>query len=198
MDHTRGLVPPVNAPLRLNLGSGPGKREGFLSVDAIAFPQVDVITDLTGPWPWKDNSVSEVFSSHCIEHFTAKQRVHFVNELYRVLAPGVRDAAGKPVSGFATIIAPHWASCRAYGDPTHQWPPVSEFWFFYLRRDWRLANAPHTDVAHWAEGFNCNFDVGWGYSLDPGTASRNQEYQQFAMQYYTEARQDIQATFLKA
>src|SRR4051812_20709677 len=56
------------------------------------------------PWPWSDNSVDEVHTSHTVEHFTAEERIHFVNELYRILKPGAT----------VKIIVPHWASYRAY------------------------------------------------------------------------------------
>jgi hypothetical protein len=174
-------------PIRLDLGAGPNGKPGFLHVDQTAFPGVDMVADLRKPWPWADNSIEEAHSSHCLEHFDAMERVHFINELYRVLKVGAK----------CTLIVPHWASCRAYGDPTHKWPPVSEFAFFYWKRDWRMANAPHTDITHLAGGFNCNFDVTWGYSLEPGVAMRNQEYQQMAMTYYKEACQDIMATLTK-
>lgn len=173
--------------LKLDLGSGPNPRPGFLGVDAIAFPGVDVVCDLRQPWPWDGDSVEEVHSSHFLEHLTARERVHFVNELYRVLIPG----------GKATVIVPHWASCRAYGDPTHQWPPVSEFWFYYLLKSWRMANAPHTDAEHGPEGFRCDFDATWGYSVHPEIALRAQEAQQFALSFYKEAITDMHATLCK-
>lgn len=175
---------PVVPNLKLDLGSGPNGKAGFLHVDQTQFPGVDVVHDLTTPWPWPDNSIEEAHSSHCIEHFDAMERVHFLNELYRVLKPGAK----------CTLIAPHWSSCRAYGDPTHKWPPVSEFAFFYWKKDWRMANAPHTDASNLKGGFTCNFDVTWGYSLEPGVAQRNQEYQQYAMTYLKEACQDCIAT----
>lgn len=177
----------AETPLKLDLGCGPHKREGFTGVDHTAFPGVDIVHDFNDPWPWGDNSVEEAHCSHCIEHFDAMERVHFLNELYRVLKPGAK----------CTVIAPHWSSCRAYGDPTHKWPPVSEFAFFYWKKDWRLANAPHTDASNLKDGFNCNFDVTWGYSMEPGVAARNQEYQQHAMTYFKEACQDVIATLTK-
>lgn len=181
-------VPATNGEaLKLNLGSGPTKMPGFLSVDQISFPGVDKVVDLRGSWPWLSNSVEEAHCSHCLEHFTAMERVHFMNELWRVLRVGAK----------ATVIVPHWASCRAYGDPTHQWPPVSEFYWFYLKKEWRMTQAPHTDSSNLPNGFSCNFEVTWGYSLEPGVAARNQEYQQFAMQYYKEAAQDTIATLTK-
>jgi len=173
--------------IKLNLGSGPTKMPGFISVDNIPFPSVDMIADLRDKWPWPDNSVSEVHCSHTLEHFDAMERVHFVNELFRVMKPGAK----------ATVITPHWASCRAYGDPTHKWPPMAEFAFFYWKKEWRMAQAPHTDITHNPRGFTCNFDVTWGYSLEPGVAARNQEYQQYAIQYLKESAQDTIATLIK-
>ncbi len=182
-------------PLKLNLGSGPTKIPGFISVDNIKFPEVDVVCDLTKKWPFDDNTVDEATASHVVEHFTAMERVHFVNELYRVMIPG----------GKATIVAPCWSSCRAYGDPTHCWPPVSEFWFYYLSKDWRLGNkanenkgnAPHTDATYIQGGFACDFDATWGYSLHPTVQLRNQEAQSFMVQFYKEAASDIIATLVK-
>jgi len=182
------VTTPINdTPTRLDLGCGPNKKPGFIGCDQTAFPGVDVVTDLRNPWPWKDSTVEEAHSSHCLEHFTAKERVHYINELYRVLKPGAK----------ATIIVPHWASCRAYGDPTHQWPPVSEFFWFYLSRAWRMANAPHTDISNLPWGFNVNFECTWGYALEPGVASRNQEHQQYALTYYKEAASDMISTLTK-
>lgn len=178
------VSPPAPAGIKIDIGCGPNKKAGFIGADSISFPGVDVVTDLRQRWPWEDSSVEEAHSSHCLEHFTALERVHFLNELYRVLKPGAK----------ATIITPHWASCRAYGDPTHQWPPVSEFMWYYVSKEWRSANAPHTDCAHLPGGYNCHFHAQWGYSIHPEVALRNQEFQQFALNYYKEAAQDMWCT----
>jgi len=179
------VVPGV--PLKLNLGSGPTKMDGFISVDSIKFHNVDVVTDLNNCWPWLDNSVEEVHASHVIEHFDAIQRVHFYNELWRVLKVGAK----------ATLIAPHWSSGRAYGDPTHKFPPIAGFSFFYLLKSWRMAQAPHTDFQHWPQGYKCDLDCTWGFSLHPQVASRNQEYQQHALTFWIEAAQDVIYTLVK-
>lgn len=183
------VVDATAAPLKLDFGCGPHKREGFQGVDCTAFVGVDHVVDLTqAPWPWADGSVSEAHASHFIEHLNAMQRVQFFNELHRVLAPG----------GTCQVIIPHWASCRAYGDPTHQWPPVSEFAWYYLSRDWRAQNAPHTDAANLPGGFSCHFEATWGYAMRPDLAVRNQEFQQMAMANYKEAITDMIATLKKA
>lgn len=170
------------AVVRLDLGCGKNKKEGFIGVDAIAFPGVDVACDLgRGLWPWADSSVDEAHCSHVVEHFVPAERIHFANELYRVLKPDAK----------ATIITPHWASCRAYGDLTHQWPPVTEFWWPYLQKAWRGVNAPHEDR------YTCNFDcLQPGYSLHPALAVKAQDFRDFAVSWYKEAAQDQIATLV--
>jgi hypothetical protein len=193
---------PAAPPLRIDIGCGSKKQPGFVGLDRIKFEGVDHVLDLGWHrWPFEDGTVAEAYTSHFVEHLTAEGRVHFCNELWRVLVPG----------GKCTLIVPHWASCRAYGDPTHQWPPVSEFWFYYLDRNWRADNAPHTDVKHWPPeysneappvrmtvgGFDCHFEVTWGYGMNPLVAARNAEFQQFALNNYKESIWDIHATLTK-
>jgi ubiquinone/menaquinone biosynthesis C-methylase UbiE len=169
--------------LKVDFGCGPNKREGFVGCDVLSFPNVDYVFDIgKEKFPFEDASVSEAHASHFVEHLDAAERVHFVNELFRVMKKGAK----------ATIIVPHWASCRAYGDLTHKWPPVSEFWFYYLDKGWRAGNAPHS-----VYNADVDFACTWGYNLRQDVTLRNQEYQQFAMQNYKEVVQDIVATFVK-
>jgi hypothetical protein len=174
--------------IRLDLGCGPNPKEGFEGVDIIPFDgKVKHVVDLRAKWPWDDDSVTEAHASHFVEHLTAQERIHFCNELFRVLKGGA----------ICQIVVPHWASCRAYGDPTHQWPPISEFWFYYLNKEWRANNAPHTDIKYNPNGYSCDFEATWGYSMRQDLVVRNQEYQQFAMANYKEVITDTIATLKK-
>lgn len=174
--------------VKLDIGCGKHKKDGFIGIDRIKFDGVDVVCHVgTERLPYEDDSVEEVYTSHFLEHLSAVERINFVNELFRVLKPGAK----------ATVIVPHYASSRSYGDPTHQWPPIGEFWFYYLKKDWRAENAPHTDAAYWEHGYRCDFDATWGYGIHPTLLTRNQEYQQFALNFYKEAVQDIHATLVK-
>jgi hypothetical protein len=166
--------------LKLDLGCGLRKREGFTGVDVRKFEGVDVVADLRKPWPWADGSVGEAFSSHFLEHLPGAERIHFFNELHRVLAP----------EATAQIVVPHWSSERAYGDPTHQWPPVVFFSFYYLNKAWRTANAPHT-------GYTCDFDTTGGNSLGEPWTCKSQETQMFAQTHYLNVSQDLVATVKK-
>lgn len=93
--------------MRLNLGACDRKIDGFLSVDIV--PPADVITDLSKPWPWPDSSVSEIKAFDVIEHI--EDRIHFMNELWRVLRPGATVEIEVP-------NAAHGAGF--YQDPTHK------------------------------------------------------------------------------
>jgi SAM-dependent methyltransferase len=185
-------VPKIEKVIKIDIGCGKNKREGFTGIDIIDFEGVDIVMNAgKEKWPFKDGSVDEVHASHFVEHLEPMERVHFVNELYRVLKPVEYNNAGGMAKGFATVIVPHWASQRAYGDLTHKWPAVSEFWFYYLDKDWRAVNAPHNDF------YKCNLVVNWGYSMHPEIQSRNSEYQQNAMKFWKEACSDMIATLIK-
>jgi hypothetical protein len=140
--------------LKLELGCGPkkpeAKQEGWTYVDIRNVVGVDIVADLTKPWPWEDGSVDEVLSAHLVEHFEPKDRMHFFQELYRVLK----------VEGKAQIITPHWAHCRAYGDLTHVFPPVVGEFYSYLNKEWREREASHST-------FTCNFDTQLAGAYDP-------------------------------
>lgn len=166
--------------IKLDLGCGPRKREGFIGVDAMKFDGVDVVADLRKPWKWKTGTVDEAHCSHFLEHLTGAERISFFNELHRVLKKGAK----------ATIIVPSWTSERAYGDPTHQWPPVCGFSFYYLNADWRKANAPHV-------GYTCDFDFIGGNSLAHPWGLKTQEAQGFAQTHYLNVAQDMHVTLTK-
>lgn len=179
--------------MKIDIGCGPNKLEGFKGLDQFSFDgKVDIVTDLRQRWPIEDGVVEEVNCSHFLEHLTnfndKWERVHFFNELYRVMKEGAK----------AKIVIPHWCSNRYYGDPTHK-EPFSEMGFLYLSREWRKANAPHVDsvMAPGPQALSCNFEAPLHYSLNPALVGRNQEYLNDAISWKKEAAQDIIATLVK-
>ena len=182
----------TDKPILVDLGCGKNKRgPEWIGVDNIKFDGVDLVLNVgKQKWPWKDGTVDQVHASHFVEHLKPAERIHFVNELFRVLKKP-EYLNGALTVGFCTVIVPHWASQRAYGDLTHEWPPVSEFWFYYLDKDWRAVNAPHN------QDYTCNLAVTWGYNMHPELQSRNTEFQQDAMKWKKEACSDTIATLTK-
>ena len=189
------VVKQSTAPIKLDIGCGPNQAPDHIGMDAIAFPNVDVVHDLrVTPWPFETSSVTSVNCSHVLEHLTNLndkwERVHFFNELHRVLVPVEYNSAGIPVAGFARITIPHWASNRYYGDPTHK-EPFGEMGICYLDPAWRKQNAPHTDKDHTPGGYDCHFACTYDYTLHQGLAGRNTEYVQMAVTFWKEAIQDV-------
>jgi len=187
--------------LRLDLGAGKGLStpEGFTPVDKNPGKGIKVVdlveqtkiknsADLIKPhvvfkpWPWKSGSVGEARAAYLLHYLTPKERVHFFNELYRILKSGAS----------CQIIVPHWAANRAYADINVQWPPVAEGFFHTLSKAWRDGQNSQDE-----SGFTCNFDVTMGYGMHPNIVSRNVEYQQNAVQYWKEAAQDLIVTLTK-
>ena len=170
--------------IRLDLGAGKGLHtpDGFTPVDVVPWKGVKVM-DLTKRWPWKANSVDEVNCAMLIQYLTAPQRVHFFNELHRVLKPGAK----------AMIVTPMWSANKAYVDILAQWPPVGEGFYYSLNKGWR-------DAQNCVDrsGLTCNFDAGMGYGLHQAIVPRNQEYQQDAVMWSKEAAQDLICTLTKA
>lgn len=190
------------AVIKLDFGCGKNKAAGFHGVDSIAFEGVDTVLNVVeeeyiegtynpakGPrtaqyrfksWPWADESVAEVHSSHFLEHLEARERVHFFNELYRVMKKGAQ----------ARIITPHWSNSCSLGDPTHRWPATSEWYVYYLNKGWRDGNAPHS-------GFTCDFDFVVGGSWDSWLEVRNMDTRIFAMSRYINSYRDLIVTLTK-
>ena len=71
--------------MKLNLGCGDKKYEGFVNVDLYGEP--DVRCDLSQfPWPFEDDSADEIFSEHFLEHVADYEKTVF--EMHRILKPG--------------------------------------------------------------------------------------------------------------
>lgn len=95
--------------MKLNLGCGARPIDGYLGVDLVAQPGVDVVHDLdVGPWPWKDGEVTHVYAEGIFEH--VEKPLLFMSEAHRILEPG----------GMLYLVVPHWRHEQAYTDPTHR------------------------------------------------------------------------------
>ena len=174
----------VLLPLKLNFGAGNHKMDGYKSVDLYA-PEADVRCDLFQfPLPWKDGSVDEIYSSHFVEHIPQKLRWPFFEECWRILKVGA----------VMKFFVPNWKSERAYGDMTHEWPPVTTMAFYYLNAVWRTAN--QLDYGPYA--LKCNFEMQAGPTgAMPEFAQKTQEVQLFAFTHYLESYPDMWVTLKK-
>lgn len=76
-------------PIRIDLGCGSAKRDGFVGLDFVEGPEVDYVIDLTAErYPFEDASVDEVFSAHFLEHIESPN--HVFGEVGRICKDGAR------------------------------------------------------------------------------------------------------------
>ncbi len=178
--------PVEKSEVKLDLGCGKHRQEGFIGVDASKVDGVDVVHDLKKtPWPWKTGSVDEVRCSHFLEHLTGDERIPFMAELWRILKVGAK----------AVITTPHHLSVRAVQDPTHKYPPVSPQQYLYWNREWRNANG--NDIHYIENGHPIDFDFSYAESFDQTWGNKSAETRQFASQHYVNVAQDLIVTMVK-
>lgn len=98
----------TGGPVRLDVGCGPRKKEGYIGVDFDAnWPGIDVAADLTKRFPYPDNSVDEIRAHDIIEHLP--DRIHTMNEFWRICKHGAK----------LDIRVPSTDGRGAFQDPTH-------------------------------------------------------------------------------
>ena len=72
--------------MKLNLGCGPKILDGYVNVDKYSYYKPDVIHDLEKfPYPFEDNSIDEIYSSHVLEYFDKFESLDVLSEWRRVL-----------------------------------------------------------------------------------------------------------------
>ena len=73
--------------LKLNLGCNTRIREGYVNIDKDKYLGVDVVADVA-KLEYANNSVSEIYASHILEHFSHLRTVDILKEWHRVLEDG--------------------------------------------------------------------------------------------------------------
>jgi len=70
--------------VKLNIGCGTKLIKGYINVDIFKFKGVDIQHDLNEyPYPFKENSATEIYCSHVIEHLNDPDKS--LTQLYRIL-----------------------------------------------------------------------------------------------------------------
>jgi len=95
--------------LTINVGAGSrtAKAPGQINADLYPGPNIDMVFDLTRPWPLKDNSMGHVRANHVLEHLA--DPMTFFKEAWRVLVP----------NGYLLVTVPYGPSSGGFCDVTH-------------------------------------------------------------------------------
>ena len=97
--------------MKLDVGCGKNKREGYIGLDINNLVGVDYIINLDEQkLPFEDNSVKEIYTHHTLEHCV--NIIHVMKEFHRVCKPNAK----------VEIIVPYGTTHQYVQDPTHKTP----------------------------------------------------------------------------
>lgn len=148
MEKTIEMLLEERKGIRLDVGCGRAKTEGFVGMDIRDLLEVDIVHDWNDiPWPLPDECVLQAIVSHVLEHVnpTNEGLVRWMNELWRVCKPDAEVA----------LAYPHGRSNGFLQDPTHCNPMNEVVWAyfdplepstggalykFYHPKPWRIKN----------------------------------------------------------
>ncbi len=95
--------------MKLNLGCGLDIKKGYVNLDSVKLPGVEIIWDLDKtPYPFKNGTFEEIYASHVLEH--VKDLSVTLDELCRISKKG----------GRLIVRVPYFSNPGAFGDPTHK------------------------------------------------------------------------------
>jgi len=110
--------------LKLDIGCGNSKREGFVGLDVLKLPGVDIVHDLNVfPYPVASGTIEEVWMDQVLEHLAEPLKA--MEEIHRICRPAAKVTVGVPYfrSRYAVIDPTHrnffGVDWFAYFDPNH-------------------------------------------------------------------------------
>ena len=133
--------------MKLNLGCGYDRMDGWLNVDKFDVCGPDLVWNLEQtPWPFEDSSVDEVLLNHSLEHLGADSDrfLAIMRELHRVCRGGA----------MLRINVPHPRHDDFMNDPTHVRVVTPELMALFSKRQnqiWRDAGASNSLLAFYLD-----------------------------------------------
>jgi hypothetical protein len=131
--------------MKINLGSGYKRFDGFINVDSNQQCKPDYVVDLEkDKLPFEDSSVDEIKAHHILEHI-GSGFIYLMQEMYRVCEDGA----------IIDIQVPHHRHEVFFGDVTHIRPITIE-----ALRQFSKKNNEHRELM-WQDGslFAFEYDV---------------------------------------
>jgi len=160
--------------MKLNIGSGFRKMDGYINVDSFKECEPDVLMNLEEtPWEFEDNSISEIAAIHVLEHLGESRETFFniIKEIYRVLKH----------DGIFRISVPHYMHRSYYSDPTHVRAFTTTTFQMLSKsnnRDWMKRNVNATMLAMMIDvdfdmiEVSYTYDPSWAKKLEDGVISK--------------------------
>lgn len=126
--------------LKIDLGSGGCKQEGFTGVDRFPLENVDVVADLDGCLPFDSDSVDLVYASHSLEH--VRDLMATMREVYRICKHGAQVCIVAPYNEQKLNLANPYHIC-VFNEHTPR------FWTDYPDASIDPEEYAHPHAPHW-------------------------------------------------
>jgi predicted SAM-dependent methyltransferase len=138
--------------MKLNLGCGFNKKDGFVNVDKFDTCGPDLVMDLeVTPWRFETSEVDEVLFNHSLEHIgqSTDTFLAIIKELYRVCKGGAT----------IQVNVPHPRHDHFLEDPTHVRAVTPEMFNMFSKKHnlfWKKVGAANSPLALYLD---VDFDV---------------------------------------
>lgn len=151
--------------MKLNLGCGSKRIEGWLNVDCVAAFHPDRVIDLERtPWDLPDGGAEEVLLNHVLEHLgeSTSAFLGVMTELHRVCCDGA----------LLRINVPHPLHEHYRTDPSHVRRITPQTLAMFSRRECEQAAAAGSPMTPWATILGVDFELAAvEYVSDPRTVA---------------------------
>jgi FkbM family methyltransferase len=127
--------------LRVDIGCGDSKPDGFVGVDICPGTKVDLVADISKEFPFEDSTVDELRAYDVVEHLP--DRLNTMNEIWRVCKSGAK----------VDIVVPSTDGRGAFQDPTH-----ISFWNINSFRYYSVQHPPYYNLCR-KYGFKGAFQI---------------------------------------
>ena len=162
----------ANNAKKLNLGCGIDIKPGWINLDSVAIPGVDVVHDIEKPpLPFGNEAFDEILAQDVLEHV---DYIPVLKDLHRILKTG----------GALRIRVPHFTSKNNFVDPTHKKLFSVNTWDFFVTSpstsrhiekertyyfDFAFAEKLHCHITFEKSSriFFCNRLAEWFFNLSP-------------------------------
>jgi predicted SAM-dependent methyltransferase len=147
--------------MKLNLGAGDVKLEGYVTVDYDINTNPDYQLDIEkDPLPFEDNSVETVVAHHILEHL-GEGYFHVLQEIYRVCKHGA----------IVDIRVPHPRHDSFLADPTHRRPITVVGLQLFSKKFNQHCREEGYGSSRLGEYFNVDFEI-LSYNYVPDDSAR--------------------------
>ena len=102
--------------MKLNLGCGNAKIEGFVNIDSNSDVKPDLQHNIVHKFPYEDESIEEIWMIHVIEHIQKKYHMAIFKEVNRLLQ----------LKGILVLAYPEFARCAT--NYLHNVKGKRDFW----------------------------------------------------------------------